>query len=490
MIGVHPDWVLAQKRKGTAVHRIKGYYYLYEVSSKWDPVKKRPQRITGKLLGRITPEGLSASGQRQSRESRQLIAQTERLRQVAVKEYGISYFIQTSLKPYLDNLTKHFPGEWQSLVALAYCRLVHQSAIKQMPFHIAHSYLSESFGQLSLTDKSISLLLKDIGRQRERVSAFMKQSLTPGEHLLLDLTNIPSKSEKIALSKPGYNSDWDFEPQFNLLYIYSTNLQTPVFYRLVSGNIRDVSVLKLTVLESGANQCVLVADKGFYSLANIEQLELDHFHYIIPLRRDNSFINYQLSAENAIKADGNFFSFEKRFIWHASYMVPGTDRRVFLFLDDALKNKEQFDYLSRIEKKSEGYSLEKFHLKKQVFGTIAIISDLKDKTPEEIYTAYKTRMSIETVFDAMKTVLEADRTYMQQEDVLQGWMFVNHIALQWYYHLYHLLVRHKQLKKYSVKDLLEHLQEIRMVKIDEQWHRAEIIKSSQQLLDKISLPIA
>lgn len=99
-------------------------------------------------------------------------------------------------------------------------------------------------------------------------------------------------------------------------------------------------------------------------------------------------------------------------------------------------------------------------------------------------------MSIETVFDTMKTVLEADRTYMQQEEVLQGWMFVNHIALQWYYHLYHLLVQHKQIKKYSVKDLLEHLQEIRMVKIDGNWQRAEIIKASQKLIDKICLPIA
>lgn len=483
----YPDWVLAQRRKGTAIHHIKGYYYLYEVSSKWDPVKKRPRRITGKLLGRIRPEGLSPSGQKTSRRA---IAQQERLRQLTVKEYGISHFIQTSLKPYLDRLAKHFPNEWQGLVLLAYCRLVHQSSIKQMPFHIAHSYLSETFSQLSLTDKNISLLLKDIGRQRERVCNFMKQSLEPGEHLLLDMTNIPSKSERIALSQPGYNSNWDFGPQFNLFYVYSTNLQAPVFYRLLPGNIREVTALKLTVLESGANQCVMVADKGFYSLANIGQLEADHLHYIIPMRRDNALIDYSLVEEHAIKSGSSFFSFEKRFIWHTSYAVPGTGRRIFLFLDDVLKNKEQSDYLSRIGTSCEGYSLEKFHLKRQAFGTIAIVSDLVDKTPEEVYTAYKTRMSIETVFDAMKTVLEADRTYMQQEEVLQGWMFVNHIALQWYYQLYHLLVRLKQIKKYSVKDLLSHLQEIRMVKIDGQWHRAEIIKASQQLLDKINLPIA
>lgn len=487
MSTVHPDWVLAQKRKGTAIHHINSYYYLYEVSSRWDPVKKRSQRITGKILGRITPEGLTASGQYQSRQA---AAQLERLKQLTVKEYGITHFIQNSLKHYLDKLMKHFPQEWQSLSALAYCRLVHRSAIRQMPFHIGHSYLHEVFSNLPMTDKSISLLLRDIGRQRQRVSDFMKSSLSSGEYLLFDMTNLPSKSKRIVLSQSGYNSNWDFEPQFNLLYVYSTNLQTPVFYRLIPGNIREVTALKLTTLESGVVGCVLIADKGFYSLSNITQLETDHLHYIIPMRRDNTLINYELASESAIKTDKNFFSFEKRFIWYTSYSVADTKRKVFLFLDDVLKNKEQFDYLARIEGTCEGYSTEKFHLKKQTFGTIAIISDLLDKTPEEIYTAYKTRMSIETAFDALKTVLEADRTYMQQEDVLQGWMFINHIALQWYYHLYHLLVQHKLIKKYSVQDLLSHLQEIRMVKIDGHWHRAEIVKASQKLLDKINLPIA
>lgn len=487
MSKIYPDWVLAQRRKGTAIHHINGHYYLYEVSSQWDPAKKRPQRKTGKILGRITPEGLIASGQRRSRRD---AVQMERLKQLTVKEYGISHFIRNSLKHYVDKLAAHFPDEWQELLALAYCRLVHQSAIRQMPFHVGHSYLSELYPSLSLTDKSISLLLRDIGRQRSRVSAFMQSFVATGEHLLFDMTNLPSKSTRIALAQPGYNNDWDFEPQFNLLYVYSNNLQTPVFYRLLPGNIREVTALKLTVLESGAVRCVLVADKGFYSLSNIEQLEADHLHYIIPMRRDNALIDYERAGEDTIKTEGNFFHFEKRYIWHTSYPVHDSKRKVFLFLDDVLKSKEQSDYLSRIESKCDGYSVEKFHLKKRTFGTIAIISDLVDKTPEEIYTAYKTRMSIETAFDVMKTVLEADRTYMQQEEVLQGWMFVNHIALQWYYHLYHLLVQHKQIKKYSVKDLLSHLQEIRMVKIDGQWHRSEIVKASQKLLDKINLPIA
>ena len=51
---LHPEWALACKRKGTELRLLKGKYYLYEVTSKWNPQKKRSVKITGKFLGRIT----------------------------------------------------------------------------------------------------------------------------------------------------------------------------------------------------------------------------------------------------------------------------------------------------------------------------------------------------------------------------------------------------------------------------------------------------
>ena len=78
---------------------------------------------------------------------------------------------------------------------------------------------------------------------------------------------------------------------------------------------------------------------------------------------------------------------------------------------------------------------------------------------------------------------------MQNEEVLQGWMFANHIALQWYYRLWQQLKKANQLSKFSVQDLIDHLREIKTIKIDGKWHQAEILKRSKALLDKISLPI-
>jgi len=45
----HPDRALAHKRNGTELRCISGYDYVYEVTSKWSPEKKRSVKITGKL---------------------------------------------------------------------------------------------------------------------------------------------------------------------------------------------------------------------------------------------------------------------------------------------------------------------------------------------------------------------------------------------------------------------------------------------------------
>ncbi len=49
-----PDWVLKHKKKGVEIQeRGKGNYYAYKITSKWDPEKGRPQKITEEYLGKV-----------------------------------------------------------------------------------------------------------------------------------------------------------------------------------------------------------------------------------------------------------------------------------------------------------------------------------------------------------------------------------------------------------------------------------------------------
>ncbi len=93
----------------------------------------------------------------------------------------------------------------------------------------------------------------------------------------------------------------------------------------------------------------------------------------------------------------------------------------------------------RIESLPEDYQIKSFHEYAERFGTIALLSNVYTKDAEHIYNTYKSRNEAEVMFDGIKNILHADRTYMQNEDALQGWMFINHIALQWYYIIYSLL---------------------------------------------------
>jgi transposase len=480
-----PDWVITHKRKGTEIRHIGGHYYLYSISSKWNPEKKRAQKITGKIIGKISQEGFVPSSKD---ELRQKAAIGPDLSKIVVKEYGLSCFLHQDLNELLARLAQHFDTEWQTLVALAYCRLVFQSSIRQMPFHIGQSYLSELYPQLALSDKKISLFLRDIGRDRTRVSAFMRSFIQNGEHILVDLTHLPLKSEHISLSKLGYNSHMDFQPQCNVLYVFSAALGLPVFYRLLPGNIREVKAIRLTLEESQIKDCVLVADKGFFSGPNIEALQADNLSYIIPLRRNNTLIESEKLHPDVIKSGANYFKFEKRFIWHHTQTLPN-GQTLFLFLDDVLKLKEEQDYLRRIEQLPEDYSLPKFHEQKLLFGSIAILTNIPDKKPAEIYATYKSRAAIESMFDHLKNILDADRSYMQNEETLQGWLFVNHLALLVVYRMYHLLVQKKIIDKYSINDLITHLKEIRAVKINDKWRLAETVKTTSTLMAKLNLNI-
>jgi len=315
----------------------------------------------------------------------------------------------------------------------------------------------------------------------------MKAFIKRDEYLLMDSTHIFSNSSLITLSRKGYNSQMTFDPQFNLFYIYSAKTQMPVYYRVLPGNIREVKAFKNCLLEAGLNDAVIVADKGFFSKKNIELLEREELKYILPLKRDNAIINYDLLDTNDFKEEALYFEHEKRFIWYQKYTYEGLS--LFLYLDEALKVKEEKDYLHRIETHPETHNLADYHKRRNIFGTLALLTSFKRKPSEDVYEMYKSRGTIEVLFDGMKNVLEADHTYMQNEQTLNGWMFINHITLQWYQHLYIELKKKNMLKRYSVNDYVQNLTDIKKIKINDSWYFNEITGQTQKMIERLGLSI-
>lgn len=474
----HPDWVLTHKKPKTEVRLLNGTYYLYEVTSKWNPEKKRSQKITGKLLGKITPEGFVESDKGKLRKFTARVL----LHPPTIKEYGASNLVLEYFTSHIHLLQTHFRDLWQEAVSLAIIRLIHQAPIKNTGFLFEKSYLSEVFSGITLGERRTGALYRKFGTMREQVVSYLKSFITEQDHVLIDVTNIISYSERIGIALVGYNSKREYDPQINLMMMFSSKIQIPVYYRVIPGNIREVSAFKTTLDECGAENVTIVADKGFYSEDNIAMLEGFHAKYIIPLRRSSEMIDYSLITNK--KFEG-FFKFQERFILHAVYDVG--ERKVHLFLDNNLMAKEESDYLSRISTHPDKYSYPAFLEKRERFGTIALLTNKTESSSKDIYEDYKVRNQVETMIDAMKNTLMADTSYMQNEDAFNGWMFINFIALQLYYRIYMLLKEKKLINNYSPKDLLMLLQHVRKVKINGTWVTGEINGNTKKMIEKLGL---
>lgn len=484
----HPDWALKFKAKGTELRNINGRFYLYRISSKWDKERKVTRKITHEMIGRITEkDGLIPKGTKKTTEKQIFVR--EKLANVSVKEYGAAAVLNNMSDDIKLALQNVFPQNWKEIFVLASLRLLHQSPLKNIAFFYTESYLSNLFENLNLSKNHLTELMCEIGANREKISEFLHQFIVGTEHIVFDTTHIISNSRNMSINHLGYNSQGDFDPQVNLFYMFATDKKSPIYYRIFPGNISGIKGLKLTMKDANLSSATVIGDKGFYSEENMNILDEACLDYILPLKRNSPLINYdRLKSGDYDKSfDGHFF-YKNRVIFYNE--LPENDgHRLVIFCDKSLKLEEETCYLKRIEGKYEGYDMSGYRARQHKFGTISMITNIKNMSASKIYESFKSRMEVETVFDTYKNLLQADRTYMQRDESFEAWTFINHIATMMYYKLYNLLRGGNLLAAYSVKDLLMKLISVKKIKIHGEWITSEINTKSAKLFHDLNLNV-
>jgi len=489
----HPPWAIEHRKPGTELKRIGGKYYLYEVKSIYDKKTKKSNKISLGIIGRITEEdGLIPSDKRALKEKAKMSINATELFSY---EYGYAKWLMQTIESenLITDLKYHFPSLWKHIVLMVYCRTAHKSPLKNIPFHQSQSYISELLElKEKMTDKKVCDALFELGRMKKSIHDFMQPKGNEKRTVLIDATDISLNSKGIYLSKEGYNSKMDFEPQFVLLYLYDASSLRPLYYRLLPGNIREISALKNVVNLCGLENCVYIADKGFYSEKNILELESLSIEYIIPLKRDNKLIPYEVLDK--IELSNNYFEFDGHFIFYTNTKKED-NRSIELFLDGRLKELEKTDYLKRIKTVPESFSKDVFNEKISSMGTLAIVHNTSQDA-KDVYYEYKNRGEIEQFFDHLKNTIDASSSNMQREESLNGWMFINHLSMILIYRLFEILkttpLNKKQMlnHKYSINDAIMHLQSIKKIKYNTNKELiTEPNKLTKNLLEKMKISI-
>jgi transposase len=564
----YPDWVMVCKKPNTEIKKKDGRFYLYEVGSIWNSDKKRAQKISGQYLGRITESGLVCKHRNYVKKP----ALAEIMNgKISVKEFGASsIFYHIISSNIFTSLQEIFPEYSKEILVISIMRTIYQCPMKNVESLYLDSYLSNIFGDLKLSGKDISNMMQIIGRGRENIVKFMQKFIVGSKHLIFDMSDVISASKNIGINSLGKCGS-GYDTKINLLYMFSIDKKSPIYYRILPGNISDASSFVISLEESGAKDFLIVADKGFTSKKNIDAIKSLKARFIMPLKRDSKLINYNKLIEGDAKNLDGHFIHEKRAIWHYSYDLAEEGFRIFIFIDEKLRYEERNDYLTRLSAGHENYSHADFLNKQFRFGTISIAMPIyyelkiiqtqeesgidaaldlnakieaqenmiiiwKDKenykckifleqefiipqselkqiqellakrdltlaeqntilsipsinrahmSAKSVYLGYKERMQVEMVFDNFKNLLEADRTYASSEAGIEAWMFFNHIAMMMIYDLYRNLHSNDLISKYSLKDIIQRLNQIRTIKIHEKWICSEINNKTLEIINKL-----
>ncbi len=512
-----PDYVLNfPRQKNTEIKKIGNNYYVYERFSKYDPIIKRSRKVSGKCLGKITPDGLVPTKRRLVTESRM----SNPASSVSdVVEAGAVLFFWNRTAQMRERLKTFFPDLWQMVYAAGILRTIKEPRFRRLQAPYETSLIAHLMPDLSFDAPNITALLQALGRRRDTISCFMQEDVNKNDvFILFDGHRLITASKTMELAELGYDSKRRFKPQINLLYVYSLGKDSsnPVYYKQFLGSTPDVSAFSDVLNECGiaSSKYTVIADKGFASEDDFEALKQRNLSYVIPIKRGSRFVQPHLPLTPQSYSD--LFVYHNRAI--QSLKIEEDGFNVFVYYDAQLYANELADAAERAERRNaqkDGKTqLELSHRQKGIgklsdeqleqlkpqdlkellaacpeMGTVTIRTNRLDLNSHQAYRAYKQRQAIEQFFKTYGTSMDFDASYMRDRTSQEAWLFLNHLSATIAMECMADVARLGEDKNISFEDLRLMLGKIMASKIDGEWTMAPIKKSVQKLITKLDFPI-
>jgi len=298
------------KRKDTVIKHINknsGVTYLYWGHSTYVSGKKHP-KVTKKCIGKIDSKGefepnktfLSFSAEEQLETglveepyyAPYVRGETEVYEN---KMYGFVALLETAAKKsgVWQSLKRVFPNDWQMMLTIVESMMSYPSRALYRPKHFHdvcwHTAVDKP------TEYGITKALEAVdpasterffGDYQRRMQ--VKRGSSTAEELLvcaLDTSSISTYSAMLEAAKFGKNKEGDVMAQINLLMVCANDTGIPLYYRSLPGNYSDKNILETTLSELHAAEfrkgTIVVADRGFYSQANVRLLLQGNFQFLI-----------------------------------------------------------------------------------------------------------------------------------------------------------------------------------------------------------------
>ncbi len=418
------------------------------------------------------------------------------------------------------------------------------------PLYQAHIWIDEQeipevIAEYDFSSSETSNLTKCIGNNHLAVERFFKQWIKKLGHpssLIFDTTSISSYSELLDNVEWGYNRDDDKLPQVNISLVSAQQNRLPVYFRMLPGSIPDVSSLKITVdllKEHGINEFTTTLDRGFYSTANVRNMISKEIEFVLGVPHSCTQTNKLIAKHSAIlRSPKHSLCYNDTIVRHAvdiwnvdmgkgepqkkiaahifwdydrqSGQEKELERKVFQI--EAKANKDAPDgfnsrnnaniWLEENAKRLSGcfkviHSVKSWHVEREsdaiaaaiaTKGFFVVITTKMDAKGIDILHDYRSRDSVEKLFDIFKNENGQNRLRSGNRHSVDGRLFIAFVALIIHAELENKMRKAGLLKRFSVTEMLAVMRKLERVTMESgNSYLMEMTKTQREILKLLEI---
>ena len=355
-------------------------------------------------------------------------------------DFGDSYFLHSLLHSMgYDKVIDSFQyRNKDTLWAMIQYYVLRNAANVHAGIWYEGSIASYLYPNANITSQRISDFLQSIGR-RDHVEEFfdahiewIKENICNDPAILIDSTGLPNSIHFPLTAISNHNGKISREVRMSIMLQRDSGY--PLMFRLIAGNINDVSTITRSVQElmlHGIPTDFVLIDAGYFSTDNVDMLYEAGIDYLTRLPKRNRKL-YQYILEQGLetlKKEQNLVTYNGRavYIKQVECKVGNGDHPAYAYLGyDA--NRASDEIHKAAVKLSQGkISEKKFQKTMDHAGLFIIISSLPFK-PDEILETYYIRQMIEQYFDISKGSSELTPLRIHSEEALYGHLILSTIA--------------------------------------------------------------
>jgi hypothetical protein len=423
----HPEWATKFRTKGTELRCIAGKYYLYEYKNAFDPIANKTKKISGKLIGRITEEfGLTLGDKAKLR-----LGINAALSPITQPENKVSSYIIENFNAILPKISKHFPEFFKEVFFLIYLRLIYQASIEDVHKLSIHSWLGKKLKIENFTKKYVAEVLQYMGTIVHKQNLQMVKQNAKKEYIVISTNGIKAMQDSIT------NNPFFFHKKamYNLIYYFDTNTNEPTHYKLVKNSNEENFLPLNSHINIKSNNFIYIGSFNRNENKNITHLASMGVHYITSIDKSDSLLGYISFEEEDFIEHENVFIYEGNKLLFQEYKASAQSR-IIIYFDKKLKEKEEAHFQSIQVKTSTPQNLETSLL----YGITVLLTSDNHYDASKIFTLYKRYEQLKPQIDTFASILQKDNAYLFNPQIMEGWLFLNHLSLKKYHKIYNSII--------------------------------------------------